>query len=552
MTANFSARTAEGAPDAFPVTWESPDDAGLSWRWDQKHMPGPISPLGMDLCRLSFDPGMTRGMQAIGQPVSVRSLRLNTFLYQAWDDDFPRLPAAVDAIQRATFERAVLMPQRWEQEFQPEVEAASSRLLGTPYPRLSNAELNELAGWTIAASERMWEIHGSLMFGWHITGVLTDLCARLLGFSEIEALELIQGEHNLSVEAASRLWHLAQEASAPVRDAILSRPGAEVYVRLPELEGGRAFFRTLREYVAAYGWRKDNFDIADKSWAEEPWRALDSVRLMLLTELDPAAGQRRQAQRAEARLAEALARLAANRDGLEEFMTIYDLVKHGPRLQENHNLVLDQKFLSLARLPFVEAGQRMAAAGVLAHGDDVIYLTVDEIRAFLDGDTTPRGETAHGRREEMERWRGGTPPALLGGAPPERARHDLAGDDVGAELPGQEKAGGLRGLPAAPGVVSGTARVVRLLSEAERIQAGDILVCDMTTPAWTPLFPALGGIVADTGGALSHCAVMAREYGVPCVVGTKVGTRVIPDGARISVDGGSGVVSVDSPASGTH
>ena len=104
----------------------------------------------------------------------------------------------------------------------------------------------------------------------------------------------------------------------------------------------------------------------------------------------------------------------------------------------------------------------------------------------------------------------------------------------------------VKGLPASRGTATGTARIVRTLAEADRIEEGDILVCDMTTPAWTPLFASLGGIVADSGGPLSHCAVVAREYGVPCVVGTRTGSRVIPDGARVTVDGGQGLVRIES------
>ena len=70
------------------------------------------------------------------------------------------------------------------------------------------------------------------------------------------------------------------------------------------------------------------------------------------------------------------------------------------------------------------------------------------------------------------------------------------------------------------------------------------LVCEMTTPAWTPLFASLGGIVSDSGGPLSHCAVVAREYGVPCVTGTRIATRTIRDGARITVDGDTGMVTI--------
>jgi rifampicin phosphotransferase len=550
MTDDASGATIRPTATEFPVAWESPEDARLAWRWDNKHMPGPISPLGMDLSRLTFDPGMTRGMQSLGQPVSVRSLRVNTFLYQAWDYDFPRLPAAVDAIQRATFEQAVKMPERWESEFLPKVEEASNRLLSTPYGQLSNTQLRQLIVWVVDTSQHMWEIHGALMYGWQIGGVFQEMCARLLGLSEVEALEMLQGEPNLSVEAASRLWRLANQAPEAVRAIMTSLPAAEAYAQLQEDDSGRAFVDALHNYVGVFGWRKDNFDIVDKSWAEEPWRVLDSVRLMLNTAVDPAEAQRQQAQKAEARLAECLAKLAGNRQGQDEFVTVYELVKRGPRLQENHNIVLDQKFLSLARLPFREAGRRMAAAGVLEHEDDHIYLEVAEIRAFLMGEVTSMKDAVQDRRAEMDRWRGFTPPDELGGASSPSPESAADGAGAGSDEPRLLRAGDtFKGLPAAPGTVTGTARVVRFLDDADRIQAGDILVCEMTTPAWTPLFPALSAIVADTGGALSHCAVMAREYGIPCIVGTRTGTRVIPDGARITVDGARGSVVIQDPGS---
>jgi pyruvate,water dikinase len=103
----------------------------------------------------------------------------------------------------------------------------------------------------------------------------------------------------------------------------------------------------------------------------------------------------------------------------------------------------------------------------------------------------------------------------------------------------------VQGLPGSRGVASGIARVVRTLAESDRIGEGDILVCEMTTPAWTPLFAGLAGIVADSGGPTSHCAIVAREFGIPAVVGTRLGTRLIPDGARITIDGGQGVVRIE-------
>ena len=104
----------------------------------------------------------------------------------------------------------------------------------------------------------------------------------------------------------------------------------------------------------------------------------------------------------------------------------------------------------------------------------------------------------------------------------------------------------LTGIGGSPGVVQGTARVLRSLAEATKLEDGDIMVCEMTLPPWTPLFSLVNGIVTDTGGALSHCAIVAREYGLPAVVGTLVGTTVITDGMTITVDGTKGTVRIDA------
>jgi pyruvate,water dikinase len=102
----------------------------------------------------------------------------------------------------------------------------------------------------------------------------------------------------------------------------------------------------------------------------------------------------------------------------------------------------------------------------------------------------------------------------------------------------------IRGTPASPGSAQGRAKVVRTLEEASTIIPGQILVCEMTLPAWSVVFASTAAVVADTGGVLSHCATVAREYGIPCVVGTSVGTTVIADGAMLAVDGTKGEVRV--------
>ncbi len=153
--------------------------------------------------------------------------------------------------------------------------------------------------------------------------------------------------------------------------------------------------------------------------------------------------------------------------------------------------------------------------------------------------------TVSARVAEMERQRALVPPPVLGTIPTQPPPDDpftrLAMKFNGVpQAPGAE--GELRGSPGSAGTVRGRARVIHSISEAARIEPGDILVAETTAPPWTPLFAIVGAVVTDTGGVLSHCAVVAREYGIPAVAGTAMASTVITDGQLLEIDGDAGIV----------
>lgn len=533
------------APPDFPVHWQSPEEELWLWQWANTHWPGPVSPLGMDLVRIALIPGLEKGLKAMQTPITGVGVRqINTFCYTSFPPDPDLIPGAEERMQAAIKERGFTIYRRWLDEWLPEVEALNQRLLDFDYATASDAELAALVEWTIAADMRVWEIHFELMPGFYLAPVFKEGCARLLGFTGLEAYEMMQGGFNMSVEAPSRLWRLVHAAPPEVRETVASLPAAQALARLGESESGRAFLADLNRYTREYGWRTGSLDVTEPSWVEEPVRALDNARMMLRAKTDPEEDQRRGAERSAALAEHCRARLAGDPEKLAEFNFLYDVVQQYPQMQENHNFYIDQKFRALLRLPFLEAGRRMVARGLLGEPRDLVYLHLDETEAFLAGDQTPRAAVARERRDEMERWQAYVPPPLLGAQPAEMVLDPFWADFVGVPAePSQDKKV-VKGMGASRGIATGTARVVRSLAETDRIEDGDILVCDMTTPAWTPLFAFLGGIVADTGGPLSHCAVLAREYGLPCVTATVVGTRVIPDGARVTIDGGEGIVRI--------
>jgi pyruvate,water dikinase len=145
------------------------------------------------------------------------------------------------------------------------------------------------------------------------------------------------------------------------------------------------------------------------------------------------------------------------------------------------------------------------------------------------------------RRRAWARWREVAPPAVIG--TPSTPEEAPTAEPSAATAPNAAGAATLRGSPASRGVVTGPARIIRTPDEgAARLRSGDILVCVASTPAWTPLFAIVAGVISETGGALSHPAITAREYGIPAVVSVKDATATLRDGQLVTLDGSAGTV----------
>ncbi len=212
---------------------------------------------------------------------------------------------------------------------------------------------------------------------------------------------------------------------------------------------------------------------------------------------------------------------------------------------------------ALLRYLALEIGRRLIDRGQLATRDDVFFLEAHEARsALLDG--ADRRETARVRKGQRA-WAVANPgPPMYGELPSGEPPFDLLppaarlvnqavawgiGEFMGGH-PGEHDASLVAGTPASPGRYTGTVRVVMGEQQFHKIQAGDVVVCPVTSPAWSVVFPSLGALVTDEGGILSHPAIIAREYGIPAVVGTGNATEALTDGQRVTVDGNTGLVEL--------
>jgi pyruvate,water dikinase len=228
------------------------------------------------------------------------------------------------------------------------------------------------------------------------------------------------------------------------------------------------------------------------------------------------------------------------------------------RLRDERGVFSDIWASGLMRRAALAGGRRLAAKGRIRDSKHFIDASFDEMCALLRGADAPTADELAARAEYRATHRAKDAPPLLGppppsppdmsGLPPAEARMmraiGVALHSLFASSEAPHKGATLRGLAASRGVYEGPARRISSPSEFDRIVKGDVLVTESTTEAFNILLPLLGGVVTDSGGLLSHSAIVAREYGIPGVVGTREATRRIADGARVRVDGNAGEVTV--------
>jgi pyruvate,water dikinase len=231
---------------------------------------------------------------------------------------------------------------------------------------------------------------------------------------------------------------------------------------------------------------------------------------------------------------------------------------------EGHKFYCEHWYTNLFFNKIREFGALLAEHGFFADAEDVFQLThyelesaiIDLMTAWSNG-SAPRGPghwpaIVAERRAAIREWaQHETPPAL--GVVPDVIDDPaivmlwgITRESLDAWLSSGDDAdpNELKGFAACRGVVEGTARIVKSVDEISRLQKGDILVCQVTNPTWAPIFSKISAAVSDIGGSMSHAAIVAREYGLPAVVGTGNGTSRIKDGQRIRVDGGRGIVTI--------
>jgi pyruvate,water dikinase len=339
---------------------------------------------------------------------------------------------------------------------------------------------------------------------------------------------------NQTTGANRRLWELAQTALASPTVATIfheAEPEA-IFGRLSRSAEGQRFLLRLSHFLAAYGHRSVTRDVSSPTWEDDPGLAISLLKGYVTASqgFDLQVMEACRAHEREEATRQVLAMLSGPKRSL--FKILLDYTHRYMTFRENQRFYLDMIFLRWRRV-FLEIGRRFRELELISVAEDVFFLRLDEIvRVIRQGvDKALVAEWIAARKEEYASYGQGLPPTFVRGG---------MGFEV-LDIP--QGSTRLRGLGVSPGYVTAPARVISDLAQSYLLEPGEVLVAVNADPGWTPLFVTAGGVVLETGGMLSHGAIVSREYGIPAVAGVHHATRQLHSGQCITVDGKNGVVS---------
>ncbi len=565
--------------DTFPVEWDSAAEQDLFWVYDDLHIPHPVSPMFFDIGGwwLSCDHMFRR----FGTPFAVDWLakNINGYVYTAAipaDPDLrlegteysARYGARVP--RDASFASTIgpyldtVLPvygrdfaDWWRDRLRPEMERNFAYLEA----RLDAAETMGLADVAVLLEDaidihdRHWKIHWMLNFAQlSATLDLRAVMERTRGSVDEPLLGRLQNSaSDRNWDSIEALWRMKNEVrDDPVlRAAFGATDVAEIARALRADERGRRFLAGRMEpYQREYGWHAVwSHEFIFPTAREDMGPILELIRGYLETDYDYPSAIEAMRLDIEAASREILEGLSG--EALDAMRAANEVNLRMAPLTPDHHFYIDQGANAHLRLVLLEVGRKLVASGRLDAPDDVLFLRYNELRALIGAEgaiparelvATRRAERDAAARRHPRDWVGTVTPSqlafpyLVNWGYPERFQRATSDDRQT-----------ISGIAASRGQVEGIARVVRTVDDFDDVRDGDILVCQMTNPAWVVLFTKIAGLVTDTGGTTSHPAVLSREFGIPAVVGTSNATQRISTGDRIAVNGTTGEVTVLAP-----
>lgn len=526
-----------------------------SWELDPVHFPRPATRYWAETQPDALKRGVQDFTRFYGLLIDTLDYRyVNGFAYRSLipvaETDVPQRLKRADEVFRGKLWREQL--REWDETIRPASIKVHRALQSIDCDALSDQEL--LAHLTRCRDHHAAMISQHMRFTAAAIVPTGDFLAHVgdwTGASPAELLGLLRGAAPVSAGASTELARLISTVGKDARAQELlmkeDEPG-RILQTLRAIEG--EIGQAATAYLDLVGYRLlDGFDISEPCALELPAVLLRAIRTAI-----SASGNE------PANLEERIAAVRSKVPDLHraEFDELLGEARLTYRIRDERGVFSDIWASGIMRTAVLAGGRRLAKKGQIQNAVHLVDASFQEMGALLRGAESPSSEELASRAEYRASHRAKQAPALLGpppSSPPDmsalppnaarmmRAVHIALGELFGSsEAAHEEKM--LRGLAASPGIYEGPARRVSNPSEFDRIVQGDVLVTESTSEAFNIILPLLGAIVTDSGGLLSHSAIVAREYGIPGVVGTREATERIADGVLVRVDGAAGQVTI--------
>lgn len=443
----------------------------------------------------------------------------------------------------------------WAQR-RSEIEIGWQAMLSRDVSALSDHELAVMLREARIYYRRLFEIHFEMMYPLIANYLGFRGVCRELGIETATIAQFLQGYETKITDTDRALWQLVADARACGVETLFAASAPDAVVpALQREQGGQRWLRKFDEFLGAYGYRTaGTADIALPSWREDPTPVLATVKDFLRKAPHDFDGALASAvEERETAIDEARSKLTRREQQVFDAGLRSVQNANFPWWQDDHNYYIDLRVSLPVRWVALELAKRLGTDRY----DDTMFLFWPELVELADRERSyDAGLRAivdarrqyfdywHDRRAEMPRVLGSVPeviedPLLIEIYGLDRGYMDAVRDEAAGI-----KATTLRGIPASRGVARGPARVIRDSGDLGQLKQGEILVCESTSASWTLVFGLIAGCVCDSGGALSHAAIVGREYGVPTVTACGVATSTIRDGDQIQVDGAAGTVTI--------
>jgi phosphohistidine swiveling domain-containing protein len=562
--------------EKFPVTWTSETEKLLFWVYDDLHCPHPLSPMYEDIGGwwLSCDHMFRR----FGTPFATDWIykNINGYLYTAaipaeaglevdtQEYNYrtnPVVPEDPDYAAKIGAYLGAVLPTYglqfvnwWRDRLVPEMDRNFQYLEGMldKQDELNLMELACLFEDAIDIHDRHWKIHWMLNFA-QLSATLNLRAVMEKTHGKIDEVllgRLQNSAKDRNWDSIQALWKMKEEAKADPELAPIfkAETAGEIIEGLKASERGRRFIEErVVPYQKEFGWHAVwSHEFIFPNVVEQMEPVIELVRGYIETNYDYPKTIAALAADIDAAAKEILEGLGG--EALEEMRAANEINLRMAPLTPDHHFYIDQGANAHVRQVLMAIGRKLVAQGVLDAPDDVVFFRYNELRVFMGDPSAMDGRAvvakAKAAREKAytfrpKEWVGTVtatqlafPYLNLWGFPDKFYRKTAT------------VAGQITGIGGSPGVVEGIARVVLREDQFDDVRAGDILVCQMTNPAWVVLFTKIVGLVTDAGGTVSHPAVLSREFGIPAVVGSSVGTEQIKNGDRIRINGTTGLVEI--------